>query len=133
MTRLWPDRKSITGAGFAYCGIVLEYKTEITPKDYSCFTKELETHNSKLGIQIGEKLEKVYRIRFNGQIADFESTVNDSCTEGEDCLNRKNKTARKLIEKLKTKSQLKNQAEMPQSDVELICDNLTECINIILK
>ena len=133
VTRLWPDRKSHTGAGFEYCGMVLEYKAEITPNDYSWFTKELETHDYKLGIQIEEKLEKIYRIGFNGQIAEFESTVNDLCTEGEDYLNRKSETARKIIEKLKMKSQLKNQAEIPQSDVELICDNLTECINMILK
>ena len=126
--RLWPDRKSHTGAGFEYCGLILEYKIKITPNDYAWFSKELETHDYKIGIRIEEKLDKAYRICFDGQIVDFESSIDDSCTE--DSSNRESniEIARKLINLLK-----KQEAKIPERNVDLICDNLTECINIVLK
>ena len=119
VTRLWPDRQSHSGAGFEYCGLALEYKTKITPDDYETFSKELETHDYKLGIQIKEKLAKSYRIDFDAQIASFGPFID----EGESL-----EKARKLINQLKMQ-----QAEISKRNIRLICENLTECINMILK
>ena len=119
VTRLWPDRQSHSGAGFEYCGLALEYKIKIIPNAYETFSKELEAHDYKLGIQIKEKLEKSYRIDFDAQIASFGPFID----EGES-----HKKARKLINQLKMQK-----AEILKRNIRLICENLTECINMILK
>ena len=119
VTRLWPDRQSHSGAGFEYCGLPLEYRTEITPNDYERFSKELETHDYKLGIQIEEKLENTYRIDFDGEIANFGPFIDEE---------ENHEKARKLINQLKTQ-----QVGISKRNIRLICENLTECINMILK
>lgn len=119
MTRLWLDRQSHSGAGFEYCGLILEYKTQITPNDYFSFSKEVEAHDYRLGIKIEEKLETVYKIGFSDSMERFKPSIEES---------EEYKVAHELINQLK-----KQKTEISKCNVNLICENLTECLNMILK